>query len=39
MAPSATQDLTQSAMELGVACIEVDFHDVYDKTMKLTDLK
>ena len=37
MTPSATQDLTQSAMELGVACIEVDFHDVYDKTMKLTN--
>ncbi|MBB4831799.1 hypothetical protein HNO90_000175 [Staphylococcus hominis] len=31
--------MTRSAIELGVACIEVDFQEVYDKTMKLTDLK
>ncbi|MGW9857629.1 malate dehydrogenase (oxaloacetate-decarboxylating) [Staphylococcus hominis] len=39
VAPSVARDVARAAMESGVARIEVDPQDVYDKTMKLTDLK
>ncbi len=34
-----TSNVAKAAMESGVARIEVDPQDVYDKTMKLTDLQ
>ncbi|KKI57617.1 NADP-dependent malic enzyme [Staphylococcus pasteuri] len=39
VAPSVAREVAKAAMESGVARIEVDPQDVYDKTMKLTDLK
>lgn len=39
VAPSVARDVARAAMESGVARIEVDPQEVYDKTMKLTDLK
>ena len=39
VAPSVAREVAKAAMESGVAKIEVDPQDVYDKTMKLTDLK
>ncbi|SGS17873.1 NAD(P)-dependent malic enzyme [Staphylococcus aureus] len=39
VAPSVARNVAKAAMESGVARIEVDPQDVYDKTMKLTDLQ
>lgn len=39
VAPSVAREVAKAAMESGVARIEVNPQDVYDKTMKLTDLK
>ncbi|MGA4513458.1 NAD(P)-dependent malic enzyme [Staphylococcus caledonicus] len=39
VAPSVAREVARAAMESGVARIEVDPQDVYDRTMKLTDLK
>ncbi len=39
VAPSVAREVAKSAMETGVARIEVDPQKVYDKTMQLTDLK
>ncbi|UXT45454.1 NAD-dependent malic enzyme [Staphylococcus aureus] len=39
VAPSVARNVAKAAMESGVARIEVDTQDVYDKTMKLTDLQ
>lgn len=39
VAPSVAREVAKAAMESGVARIEVDPQAVYDKTMKLTDLK
>lgn len=39
VAPSVAREVARAAMESGVARIEVDHQDVYDRTMKLTDLK
>ncbi|PNZ58017.1 NAD-dependent malic enzyme [Staphylococcus aureus] len=39
VAPSVARNVAKVAMESGVARIEVDPQDVYDKTMKLTDLQ
>lgn len=39
VAPSVARSVAKAAMESGVARIEVDPQDVYDKTMKATDLK
>ncbi|TGE17459.1 NAD(P)-dependent malic enzyme [Staphylococcus petrasii] len=37
--PSVAREVAKAAMESGVARIDVDPQKVYDKTMKLTDLK
>ncbi len=39
VAPSVAREVAKAAMESGVARIDVDPQKVYDKTMKLTDLK
>lgn len=39
VAPSVARNVAKAAMESGVARIEVNPQDVYDKTMKLTDLQ
>ena len=39
VAPSVAREVAKTAMETGVARIDVDPQKVYDKTMKLTDLK
>ncbi|MDG3021719.1 NAD-dependent malic enzyme, partial [Escherichia coli] len=39
VAPSVARNVSKAAMESGVDSIEVDPQDVYDKTMKLTDLQ
>ncbi len=39
VAPSVARNVAKAAMESGVARIEVDPQDVYDKTMKLTGLQ
>lgn len=39
VAPSVARSVTKAAMESGVARIEVNPQDIYDKTMKVTDLK
>lgn len=39
VAPSVAANVARAAMESGVARIEVDPQDVYDKTIKLTDLQ
>ena len=39
VAPSVAREVAKAAMETGVARIEVDPQKVYDKTMRLTDLK
>ncbi|MCY1603986.1 NAD(P)-dependent malic enzyme [Staphylococcus pettenkoferi] len=38
VAPSVAREVARAAMDSGVARIEIDPQDVYDKTMKLTDL-
>ncbi|MBF0814172.1 MULTISPECIES: NAD(P)-dependent malic enzyme [Staphylococcus] len=38
VAPSVAREVAKAAMESGVARIDVNPEDVYDKTMKLTDL-
>lgn len=38
VAPSVASEVARAAMDSGVARIEIDPQDVYDKTMKLTDL-
>ena len=39
VAPSVARSVAKAAMESGVARIEVNPQDIYDKTMKVTDLK
>lgn len=39
VAPSVAREVARAAMESGVARIEVDPDDVYEKTLSLTDLK
>ena len=39
VAPSVARSVAKAAMESGVARIEIDPQEVYDKTMKATDLK
>lgn len=39
VAPSVARSVAKAAMESGVAKIEVNPQDIYDKTMKVTDLK
>lgn len=39
VAPSVARSVAKAAMESGVARIEIDPQEVYDKTMKVTDLK
>lgn len=39
VAPSVARSVDKAAMESGVARIEVNPQDIYDKTMKVTDLK
>lgn len=39
VAPSVARSVAKAAMESGVARIEVNLQDIYDKTMKVTDLK
>lgn len=39
VAPSVAKEVAKAAMETGVARIDVDPQDIYDKTLKLTDLK
>lgn len=39
VAPSIAREVARAAMESGVARIEVDPDDVYEKTLSLTDLK
>ena len=39
VAPSVARSVAKAAMESGVARIEVKHQDIYDKTMKVTDLK
>lgn len=39
VAPSVARSVAKVAMESGVARIEVNPQDIYDKTMKVTDLK
>jgi len=39
VAPSVATSVAKAAMESGVARIEVNPQDIYDKTMKVTDLK
>ena len=39
VAPSVAREVAKAAMDTGVARIEVDPEQVYDKTMQLTDLK
>lgn len=39
VAPSVAREVAKAAMETGVARIDVDPQDIYDKTLKLTDLK
>lgn len=39
VAPSVARSVAKAAMESGVARIEVNPPDIYDKTMKVTDLK
>ena len=38
VAPSVAREVARAAMDSGVARIEIDPQDVYDKTMKLTNL-
>ncbi|WP_415405362.1 NAD(P)-dependent malic enzyme [Staphylococcus epidermidis] len=39
VAPSVAKNVAKSAMESGVARIKIDTQEIFDKTMKLTDLK
>lgn len=39
VAPTVARSVAKAAMESGVARIEVNPQDIYDKTMKVTDLK
>ena len=39
VAPSVAKNVAKAAMESGVARIKIDTQEIFDKTMKLTDLK
>ncbi|APT16116.1 NAD(P)-dependent malic enzyme [Staphylococcus epidermidis] len=39
VAPSVAKNVAKAAMESGVARIKIDIQEIFDKTMKLTDLK
>lgn len=39
VAPSIAKNVAKAAMESGVARIKIDTQEIFDKTMKLTDLK
>lgn len=39
VAPSVAKNIANAAMESGVARIKIDTQEIFDKTMKLTDLK
>ena len=39
VAPSVSKNVAKAAMESGVARIKIDTQEIFDKTMKLTDLK
>lgn len=39
VAPSVAKNIAKAAMESGVARIKIDTQEIFDKTMKLTDLK
>ncbi|MCG1079487.1 NAD-dependent malic enzyme [Staphylococcus epidermidis] len=39
VAPSVAKNVAKAAMESGVARINIDTQEIFDKTMKLTDLK
>ena len=39
VAPSVAKNVAKDAMESGVARIKIDTQEIFDKTMKLTDLK
>lgn len=39
VAPSVAKNVAKAAMESGVARIKIDAQEIFDKTMKLTDLK
>ncbi|MGC7580263.1 NAD(P)-dependent malic enzyme [Staphylococcus epidermidis] len=39
VAPSLAKNVAKAAMESGVARIKIDTQEIFDKTMKLTDLK
>lgn len=39
VAPSVAKNVANAAMESGVARIKIDTQEIFDKTMKLTDLK
>ncbi|RLY42860.1 NAD-dependent malic enzyme [Staphylococcus epidermidis] len=39
VAPSVDKNVAKAAMESGVARIKIDTQEIFDKTMKLTDLK
>lgn len=39
VAPSVAKNVAKAAMESGIARIKIDTQEIFDKTMKLTDLK